>query len=59
MTGYLDLKEASVYLKCHPATLNRLAVTNKVPAYKKLNKWYFKEEDLANMLRPNALAAGK
>lgn len=50
---FLDIRQASVFLNCHPVTLTRKAQNSEVPAYKRLNKWLFKKEDLAKLFVPN------
>ena len=53
---YLSLKEAAELMDCHTLTLNRAAVKGTLPAYKRLNKWYFKREDLLALYKPNLRA---
>jgi excisionase family DNA binding protein len=37
----MTTREAAVYLKCHPFTLNRLAKRGEIPAFKVGGSWRF------------------
>jgi excisionase family DNA binding protein len=53
MDDFLDIKQASILLNCHPVTLTRKAQNSEIPAYKRLNKWLFKRADLMALFVPN------
>jgi excisionase family DNA binding protein len=47
----LNLKEAAVFLKLHPATLRQRAAAGRIPAARIGRRWVFLEEDLAAYVR--------
>jgi len=49
--GTLDLKEAAIFLRCHPEELRRRAKAGLVPGAKFARCWVFLEDDLATYLR--------
>jgi len=46
MDGYLNIKEASEFIKVKSATLAEYARTGVVKAFKPTRDWLFKKEDL-------------
>jgi excisionase family DNA binding protein len=47
----LNLNEAAVFLKLHPATLRQRAAVGRIPAARIGRRWVFLEEDLAAYVR--------
>ena len=47
----LELKQAAVFLRCHPEELRRRAKAGIVPGAKVGRAWVFLEDDLASYLR--------
>ena len=55
----LNLKQAAVFLKMHPVTLQSKAKAGEIPGAKPGKSWVFIDEDLANYIRSQYTKDGK
>ena len=46
MEDVLTIKEAAVYLRCHPRTLQKMAIRGEIPAKKIGSLWRFSRQRL-------------